>query len=67
MARLRRFAEEVERDASTVSVSVFGAPADAESMDSYREAGVDRAILSLPSKGRDDVLPLLDRLSALLG
>ena len=67
MARLRRFAEEVERDASTVSVSVFSAPADAESMDSYREAGVDRAILSLPSKGRDDVHPLLDRLSALLG
>ena len=67
MARLRRFAEEAERDAATLNVSVFGAPANAESMDRYREAGVDRAILSLPSKDRDEVLPLLDRLSALLG
>ena len=66
MARLRRFAEEAGRDAATLNVSVFGAPADAESMDSYREAGVDRAILSLPSKDREEVLPLLDRLSALL-
>ena len=67
MARLGRFAEEAGRDAATLNVSVFGAPANAESTDSYREAGVDRAILGLPSRGRDEVLPLLDRLSALLG
>ena len=66
MARLRRCAEEVERDASTLNVSVFGAPADGATLAGYREAGVQRAILSLPSKGRDEVLPLLDRLSALI-
>ena len=67
MARLRRFAEEAERDAGTVNVSVFAPPADAQTMESYREAGVDRAILGLPSEGRDEALARLDRLSALLG
>ena len=66
MARLHRFAEEAQRDAGTVSVSVFAPPADAQTMESYREAGVDRAILGLPSKSRDEVLPRLDRLSALI-
>ena len=67
MARLRQFAEEAERDADTVSVSVFAPPADSATLESYREAGVHRAILGLPSKGRDELLPLLDRLSALIG
>ena len=66
MARLRRFAEEAERDPGTVNVSVFAPPADAPTMESYRDAGVDRAILGLPSRGREEVLPRLDRLSALI-
>ena len=67
MARLRRFAEEAQRDAAALSVSVFGAPAETGVLESYRRAGVHRALLSLPSKGRDEVLPLLDRWSAHLG
>ncbi len=67
MARLRRFAEEAERDPATVNVSVFAPPPDAQTMESYREAGVDRAILAMPSEGRDEALARLDRLSALLG
>ena len=67
MARLRRFAEEAEREPAELSVSVFGAPPNAETLDSYRAAGVHRALLSLPSEGRDEALARLDRLSALLG
>ena len=66
MARLRRFAEEAERDPDTVNVSVFAPPANAQTMESYREAGVKRAILGLPSEGRDEALARLDRLSALI-
>ncbi len=60
MARLKKIADEAGRDASQISVSVFGAPADAGELASYAEAGVTRAILGLPSAPRDEVLRLLD-------
>ncbi len=58
--RLRAVADEAERDMSTLSINVFGAPADAAALELYREAGIHRAILSVPSDGADVVLPLLD-------
>ena len=60
VGRLRAVADAAERDMSTLSINVFGAPADAAVLDLYREAGIDRAILSVPSAGADVVLPLLD-------
>ena len=60
MARLARFAEEGGRDISEFSVSVFGAPGDKAMLDSWSEAGVTRALLTLPSEPRDDVLRRLD-------
>jgi hypothetical protein len=50
----------------TISVSVFGAPADAATLEGYAAAGVTRAILALPPQGRDAVLPLLDRYAKLI-
>jgi probable F420-dependent oxidoreductase len=67
MGRLKAVADEAGRDMSTLTVSVFGAPADAAVLESYREAGITRAILGLPPAGRDKVLPLLDRYATLLG
>ena len=60
VGRLRAVADEAERDMATLSINVFGAPADAAVLGLYREAGIDRAILSVPSEGPDVVLPLLD-------
>ena len=67
IARLRRIADEAGRDMSGLSISVFGARPDRRAMDEYREAGVTRAIIGLPSDSRDDVLRLLDKHAALLG
>ena len=58
MNRLSAAAAEAGRDPATVSATVFGAPA---------EAGMDRALLLLPSEGRDGVMPLVDRYAALIG
>ena len=58
--RLRAVADAAQRDMATLSITVFGAPADGAVLDLYREAGIDRAILALPSEGADVVLPLLD-------
>ena len=66
VARLRAVADEAERDVAELSISVFGAPADAATLERYREAGIDRAILGLPSASADAVLPLLDRRAQLL-
>ncbi len=67
MARLRAAAAEAGRDPATVSATVFGAPPEAPYLDACRAAGIDRALLILPSEGRETVLPLCDRYAALIG
>lgn len=67
MTRLRNMAEANGRDMSTLSVTVFRAPPDAAVLDGYREAGISRALLELPSADRDTVLSLLDDYAKLIG
>ena len=66
VARLQAVADEAERDMATLSISVFGAPTDAAALDAYREAGIQRAVLALPSASADTLLPMLDRYAQLL-
>ena len=66
VARLEAVADAAGRDMATLSISVSGAPPDAAILDRYREAGIERAILILPSAGADTVLPALDRHAELL-
>ncbi|HEV8306121.1 MAG TPA: LLM class F420-dependent oxidoreductase [Methylomirabilota bacterium] len=63
---LRARAARAGRDMKTISVSVFGAKPDAATLDRYAAAGVTRAILRLPSEGRDTILPLLDQYAKLI-
>jgi probable F420-dependent oxidoreductase len=67
MGRLREAAEAAGRDMSTLSMTVFRAPAEAASLEAYAEAGVSRALLALPSADRDTVLGVLDDYVPLLG
>ena len=67
MARLRRAAEAAGRDMSTLTMTVFRAPAEAATLEAYAEAGVSRALLMLPPADRDTVLGLLDGYAPLLG
>jgi probable F420-dependent oxidoreductase len=66
VAALRRLATEKGRDPSSISVSVYGVPMATDAIGPLRDAGVQRAIFALPSKGRDDLLPLLDRGAAVM-
>jgi len=66
LAELRERAAKAGRDMKTISVSVFGAPADPAVLDRWAGAGVGRAILRLPSEGRDTILPLLDTFAKLI-
>ena len=60
-ATLRRLAEEKGRDPASISINVYGAPADPEVLAGLRDAGVTRAVFGLPPAGPEKVLPLLDR------
>jgi probable F420-dependent oxidoreductase len=63
---LKRRAARAGRDVKTISISVFGAKADQATLDQYAKGGVTRAILRLPSEGRDKILPLLDQYAKLI-
>ena len=67
MARLRAAAAEAGREPASVSATVFGAPPEAGYLDACRAAGIDRALLLLPSEGHETVLPLIDRYAAFIG
>lgn len=62
---LRDMAEAAGRDPCTISTTVSAARADKADLEAYQAAGVDRVTFALPSAGRDEVLPLLDRYAAL--
>ena len=66
MKELRERATKAGRDPKTLTVSVFGASGDPAPLERFREAGVTRAILRLPSEGRDKVLGLLDQWAPLV-
>jgi probable F420-dependent oxidoreductase len=63
---LKRRAARAGRDFKTISISVFGAKAEQATLDQYAKGGVTRAILRLPSEGRDTILPLLDQYAKLI-
>jgi alkanesulfonate monooxygenase SsuD/methylene tetrahydromethanopterin reductase-like flavin-dependent oxidoreductase (luciferase family) len=59
--RLRQAASAAGRDFSTLSISVFGAPADEAVLAEYRELGIDRALLAIPDLTRDEIMRVLDK------
>ncbi len=65
VARLRRAAAAAGRELSTLSISVFRAPADAGVLADYRQAGIARAVLEVPDGSRDEILRLLDKHASL--
>jgi probable F420-dependent oxidoreductase len=62
---LNRMAEEAGRDPKTLTVSIFNAKADPESVARMQSAGIARAVFMLPAAGREIVLPLLDNYAKL--
>jgi probable F420-dependent oxidoreductase len=63
---LRRLAAAAGRDPDALEVTICGASQDRAALDGYIDAGVDRVLFMLPSKGRDEILPRLDRLAPVL-
>jgi probable F420-dependent oxidoreductase len=66
IAALRRRAKELGRDPDTISISAFWARPDPEFLSQLADVGVERVIFQLPTREREEIIPLLDRLAALI-
>lgn len=66
MSTLKTLATQAGRKASDFPVSIFGVGDDEALLRQYQELGVERAVLGVPSEGKETVLPLLDRYAKLL-
>ena len=66
LPQFRKLAQDAGRDPASLSVGIFFAPRDLEVLKRYRDAGINRVVLGLPSKSRDEVLPILDKSAALM-
>ena len=64
-ARLSQAASAAGRDFSTLSISVFAAPADAAILAQYRDLGIHRAVLAIPDLTRDEILGVIDKYARL--
>ena len=64
---LRQMAEEAGRDPDSIEIGIYGCPPDAATVDSYREAGVDRVVFWLPASAPDEVMAVVERGAELIG
>lgn len=64
MVKLRRFAEQADRDPASISVSAFAPPPKDAVVNGFRDTGVERVILMVPPRNEDDTLRRLDRYAA---
>jgi probable F420-dependent oxidoreductase len=58
--QLHEAARSIGRDPASLSIDVFGAPATADGLRQLSDAGVTRAVLSVPSKSPAEVIARLD-------
>jgi probable F420-dependent oxidoreductase len=63
--RLKRMAEQMKRDPATLTITVFGAPAEAATLAAYEKAGIPNALLAIPDGTRDEILRHLDTIAPL--
>jgi len=57
----RKMVEEAGRDPAELPISLFSAQEDLDRLKRFRDLGVARATVALPSAKADEVLPVLDR------
>ena len=64
--KFREMLTEAGRDATTFPISLFSSSDDLDTLKRYRDLGIVRAVVSLPAAKEDVVLPILDRIAALM-
>ncbi len=63
---VRRACDDIGRDPQTIELGVFNAPPDEAKLTTLAEAGLTRAVVSMPQGARDEVLAALERVAPFL-
>ena len=66
LPQFRQMAAEAGRDPAEVPITIWGIGEDAGRLRRYRDQGVARVVVSLPSEPAEKTLPVLDRWAALI-
>jgi probable F420-dependent oxidoreductase len=66
LPRFHQMLSEAGRDPQSVPVTVFGAVEDADPLARYRDNGIARVVVMLPSAKSETILPTLDRWAELI-
>jgi len=66
LPRFRQMLAEADRDPDSFPVTAWGAQEDADMLKRFRDLGIVRTNVSLPSEKEDTILPVLDRWAALI-
>jgi probable F420-dependent oxidoreductase len=66
MPAFRKMAQEAGRDPASLSVTLGGAPEDADKLKRFRDLGAARVNVTLMSEKPDAILPVLDRWTGLM-
>jgi len=66
LPRFHQMLSEAGRDPQSVPVTLFGATEDADRLARYRDNGIARVVVMLPSAKSDTILPTLDRWAELI-
>jgi len=66
LPEFREMATAAGRDPASISVTIWGVPENFDRLKRYRDQGISRVVVSLPSANRDETLPVLDRWAELI-
>jgi probable F420-dependent oxidoreductase len=66
LPRFHQMLSEAGRDPESVPVTLFGATEDVDRLARYRDKGIARVVVMLPSANSDTILPTLDRWAELI-
>jgi len=66
LGRFRQMVAEAGRDPDGFPITAWSAGENAENLKRYRDLGIVRACVSLPSEKEDTILPVLDRWAKLI-
>ena len=66
ITQLHELAKAAGRDPKSITISLYGVPPDLDAIRSYAKMGIHRVGFGLPPAGRDKVMPLLDRYTAVM-
>ncbi|MGA8381639.1 MAG: LLM class F420-dependent oxidoreductase [Stellaceae bacterium] len=66
LPQFRQMAGDAGRDPASLPISIFGAPENLDRLKRYRDQGIARIVVTLPSAKADEILPVLDRWARLI-